>query len=345
MSLPDILPLSAIPPKLLIDYLGATGIPAAVTRWKYFDEAFNRGRERGYGAVVDGAMAGFIGVIPVTLTWRDRLRHDFWLCDWSIADPVRDKGLGGAIAAQALARSGRMIAFGGTDMAVRRWQQKADRYDLVSSPFFRRRLTAASYLASLQARGLVPRHKVVDLLGRLPLARIARAGGAVRIVAGVHPSVPDLQPTGSRSWRPHYDAADLRWQLEDCPTVEAWTCLHDDGRAAVLLWRGTGPGGTWKLAPFAPDVALDVAHPTAASSAAVSACIAGALRHIADLGGSDALAMISRRDDPLSAALGANGFARAKTVHPIFFMDTAADAAPEYLEGTSFLDTDEGHRF
>lgn len=335
MGLPEILPLSALPPQLLIDYLDARGVPSAVTRWKYLDERYNRGRERGYGAVVDGTMAGFIGVIPVTLSWGDKLRQDYWLCDWSIANPVRDKGLGGAIAAEALKRSGRMIAFGGTDMAVHRWRQKADRYDLGSSPWFRKRLTTGSYVSSLQARGLLPRNKMLDVLGSLPLGRAGRPEQAVRITTGVHLSVPDSQPLGREAWRPRYDLADLRWQLEDCPEVEAWTCRSEDGRAATLVWHSKGPSGLWKIAPIAGK----------GNIAALSASIAGALRLVAEFRGNEVLAMISRLDDDLAAALDANGFKRATTVHPIFFMDTVKDDAPPYLEGTSFLDTDEGYRF
>lgn len=54
MALPEISPLSALPPQWLIDYLAERGTAADVTQWKYFAADYDRGRERGYGAVADG---------------------------------------------------------------------------------------------------------------------------------------------------------------------------------------------------------------------------------------------------------------------------------------------------
>ena len=97
MSSAQIVPLSSVRQELLLAYLGPRGFSEAVIRWKYFDDGFNRGRERGFCAVEHDEMVGFIGMIPVELRRCDEVRSDNWLCDWSIRDPLRDKGVSSSV--------------------------------------------------------------------------------------------------------------------------------------------------------------------------------------------------------------------------------------------------------
>lgn len=330
-----ILPLSKVKPGLLLAYLGSRGFPEAVIRWKYLDESFNRGRERGYCALRGDEMIGFMGVIPVELRRGAETRSDRWLCDWSIEDPVRDKGVGGAIADAVLSSSGRMIAFGGTEAAKKRWRLKADSYDLDAGIVFRKHLTLGSFIGGLQRRRLWPRRLSVNKLRQV--AVVPRRGDieGVRLTEGVDPAVERLFQAGTEHWRPVYSLADLRWQLERCPQVECWTVLGEDEESAVLLWREKEGDGTWKLALLGSE----------RSSNGLSLCLDCAVQHALGLGGASILAVVSRLDSPFIDVLHQSGFKASGTVNPIHFLDQDPRGIPSALERLSFLDADDGHRF
>lgn len=329
-----ILPLSAVPAEALISYLGERGFSQSLVEWKYLNAAYNRGRERGICAMRDRQMVGFIGMIPVTLTKGMAAREDRWLCDWSIADPLNNKGLGGLIAENAFRSSGRMIAFGGTEAAKRRWRLKADSYDLEAGFVFRKHLTLGSFISGLQRRGFLPQQFGFSALRRISVARLKDAEGAV-IYPGVHPSVTKLFVPGRHNWRPNYTLADLRWQLEDCPDVRAWTCLSKDEKAGLLFWRASHDLAVWKL----------VLLPGEKGKTGLAGCIGKALQHMRKHGGESTLAVVSRHDHDLIQVLESWGFRGPGTISPIFFLDTEPGKAPTTLEGLSFLDADDGHRF
>ena len=326
---PEIVPLGSAPPASAIAYLSGGGMPEAVIRWKYFDADFNRGRERGFCAFADGEMVGFIGMIPVTLKRREEVRHDHWMCDWSIGDPRRDKGLGGLLASKALETAGRAIAYGGTEAAKKRWRLKANAFDLDAGRVYRKHLRLGSCFGILQRRGLMPDNRLTRLAGKVRLHWPRGAGDAV-IVKGVDPSTAALFRAGEEHWRATYDQVDLHWQLESCPEVEAWTSVAAD--AAVLFWRSTRSSDAWKLVPLGRPEAF-------------RPCLIEAIRHILRAGGLSAMVQLSSADQALIRCVRALGFGRTRTTHPIFFLGPGPEQAPETLEGISFLASDEGHRF
>ncbi|MBC7973475.1 MAG: hypothetical protein H7138_00715, partial [Myxococcales bacterium] len=97
-----IVPLSEVPRSHVEDYLrastryfGALGdAAAAAVGWKYYDEAFNRGRNRGFAWVKDGRVRGFIGIVPAALARGDDVVPLQWTCDWGLADPKATPGMG-----------------------------------------------------------------------------------------------------------------------------------------------------------------------------------------------------------------------------------------------------------
>lgn len=335
MSAVEILPLSEVQPSLLLAYLADRGFSESMIQWKYFEESFNRGRERGYCAVQGGEMIGFMGVIPVELRRGAETRLDHWVCDWSIRDPLGHKGLGGAIAEAVLRSSGRMIAYGGTEAAKKRWRLKAASYDLEAGHVFRKHLTLGSYISGLQRRGLWP--KSLRLLGirHMPVIGRQPVFGDVRITRGVDPAVERLFEPAADQWRPAYSLSDLRWQLEHCPAVEAWTALSEEEDAAVLLWREKDGGETWKVALLARGGGL----------LRLRRCITAGIQHAVRHGGASMLAVISRLDSSFKEVLTELGFRRSGTVHPIHFLDTNPRQIPSTLERLSFLDSDDGYRF
>ncbi len=331
MQKADIVPLSDLPPQLLIDYLGRRGHAEQLIRWKYFDADYNRGRERGICAVAKGEIIGFIGLVPTTLKRGTEVLDNHWLCDWSVRDPVRDKGVGGAVAAGALELCGRLIAYGGTDMAQKRWALKSNGFDLNAGQVFRKRLRLGSYLAGLQRRRWLPRNKLTQLAGRIPLQPVRAAETGMGVHKGVDPRIVSLFRPGRRYWRPVHDLADLRWNLESCPEVEAWTFVGSQAAAAVLAWRAATRADVWKLV-------------TLGDAEAWRPCLNAAIDHVQGEGGETIYMQVSGVDTDVIAGIGEAGFKRAPTTHPIYFLDNAAPV-PETLSGISFLIADDGHRF
>lgn len=331
MHQPEIVPLSSLQPQLLIDYLGRRGFAEAVIRWKYFDADYNRGRERGICAVSNGEIIGFIGLIPVTLKRGAKVRHDNWLCDWSVRDPARDKGVGGAVAAGALEVDGRMIAYGGTEAAKKRWALKSNGYDLDAGQVFRKHLRLGSYLAGFQRRGLLPNNRLTRLAGKVPLQLGGNGRQGVAVRKGVDPAIVPLFQPGGAHWRPVYDLTDLRWNLESCPDVEAWTFTSPDAQAAVLAWSSAASADVWKLV-------------TVGDAQASRPCMDAAIEHARREGGETMLMELSSVDTDAIATIRQAGFRRAPTTHPIYFLDKAGPV-PDTLAGISFLAADEGHRF
>lgn len=327
----DVVPLSAVPPTLLIDYLGRRGIAEPIVRWKYFDAGYNRGRERGVCAVSEGKIIGFIGLIPITLQRGAEVRDDNWLCDWSVRDPVRDKGVGGAVAARALEIGGKLIAYGGTEMAKKRWALKSNGYDLHAALTFRKHIRIGSYLAGLQRRRLLPRNKLTRLVGRIAIQPVRTAPRGVTAYKGVDPGIVKLFKPGGTHWKPIYDLADLRWNLESCPAVEAWTFVGAVASAAVLVWRSTAETDIWKLV-------------TVGDVQALRPCLDAALEHVWREGGETVLMVVSRVDTDVIAGIREARFKQAPTIQPIYFLDKAS-VIPDTLAGISFLAADGGHRF
>ena len=97
-----ILPLHVVPKQQVTEYLGRRGMASEVVEWKYFDENFNRGRERGYVWMRDGGVQGFIGVIPWSVRRGDERLEMVWGCDWSVADPNISKGMGLVLATHSM---------------------------------------------------------------------------------------------------------------------------------------------------------------------------------------------------------------------------------------------------
>ena len=77
-------PLSSVDPQPIKEYLVSFGIPEAVVDWKYFDQRFNRGQERGFVSMSEGGVRGFIGLIPCRIVHSRREYSVAWSCDWSL---------------------------------------------------------------------------------------------------------------------------------------------------------------------------------------------------------------------------------------------------------------------
>jgi hypothetical protein len=89
----SIVPLEDISAHLIRDFLQQFGFDPPIIDWKYFDQAFNRGRDRGYVWLRRDRVAGMIGLIPFTIAAAaGRAREVHWSCDWMLADPSATLG-------------------------------------------------------------------------------------------------------------------------------------------------------------------------------------------------------------------------------------------------------------
>src|SRR4051794_6046007 len=79
----SILPMSSVPQALVEAYLLQAGLTKEVIDWKYYDETFSRGRERGYAWLhKSGEVRAFIGIIPLSVGSRSAVGEMVWTCDW-----------------------------------------------------------------------------------------------------------------------------------------------------------------------------------------------------------------------------------------------------------------------
>jgi hypothetical protein len=85
--------MSEADPAAVKRYLLGRQMPPEIIDWKYFDERFNRGRERGLVWVRGDEVAGFLGLIPFHTEIEGSRAECAWLCDWSI-DPSQAGGMG-----------------------------------------------------------------------------------------------------------------------------------------------------------------------------------------------------------------------------------------------------------
>lgn len=76
--------LAEVDPALLEEFLAEQDIDRQVTRWKYFDDAFNNGRNRGFAAFQNGRLVGFIGLTPFQARAGSTIFDTAWTCDWYV---------------------------------------------------------------------------------------------------------------------------------------------------------------------------------------------------------------------------------------------------------------------
>ena len=323
-----IVPLSAEHQSSVREIFGGKASQSFID-WKYFDQDFNQGRLRGVCALNDSRVVGFIGVIPVTLRRGSEQVGDSWLCDWKIEDPVGLKGLGGAIAKEALAQARRLIAYGGSEVAKRRWPRHAAKCDFEAGITLKKFLRLDGLLKQLERRR-----------ARLPFPSGIR-GMRTFLPPRIHLEVSDgvagdlpLDFQLRDEWAPYYSIAELRWQLERCPFLTSATVWASGSPAKALVWHPTGQREMCKAAVFAPQGSADERKAIAAASA-----------YAFEIGAHTLTFNCSRLDRGRLQSLKSAGFLRGKQRIPIHFLNVDPTAAPDSLAGLSCLDADMGSRF
>jgi hypothetical protein len=327
----SILPLSAVPREAICAYLLGRGLSEERVGWKYYDDAFNRGRERGYASLRDGRVQGFIGVIPCTVATPAGERPMVWTCDWSIEDPRRSPGIGILLLKHVYKCHDHAAAVGGSDDTRAALPRLVATFEGAAA-FLHLPLRSGALIEKLEQRvGWMPRLSRTAL-GRLPLPRRRPKDGAAVFREGVAQEIGallSLAPADG-SCAPLYDAGYLDWQVGRCPGITSFSCLVGTGAeaAGALVWTG-GDRRHWRMA-------LRAAPRGAAQLDAVVRAVA---ERVALEGGVLLSAMVARRDAELIAALRRLRFLEGSQRWPLY-LSFPHGACDEGFSRLSYLDTD-----
>lgn len=242
----SIVPLSEVPRAQVEDYLRAStsyfrGRGSAAIGWKYYDEAFNRGRNRGFAWVKDGRVRGFIGIVPGLVARGSEVVPLHWTCDWGLADPKATPGMGILLLRRVTAAGEHAATMGGNANTRTLVPRLAARSFEGAGLHLWRPLRTAALLHLAASRAPALGRLAPTALGRLPLPwRVPRARSRVRISDGVAPGLDVLfEAQRPAAWTARYDVPHLQWALERCPGIVAGSCHVDGDRgpvAGAVLW-------------------------------------------------------------------------------------------------------------
>lgn len=330
-------PLSALEPDDLIEYLGREGHSPAIVRWKYFDQGFARGRERGYAWVKDGKIGGFIGLIPCRVKLATRTAEAAWTCDWSVQDPS-GRGMGILLIRQAQLSSEYLLQLGGNEASNKIVSRMAALTVNDAGIVFHLLLRAGALLRTARRRYPGLPADAIGFLNRVPLRRPRKPSRVLRFAPGVWPElVATLEHSPPPT--PVYDLEYLRWQIERCPELVCESCGGaQDGTnsAGALLWREKKAKEFWRMALWVRP----------GSAGAARELIRGTARHVYEQGGFALSMVVSRLDTELIQTLKDLHFVAAGRRRPLHIL-TAKKNDPDVqeLRGLSFVDTDYAYRF
>jgi hypothetical protein len=323
---------------LLIDFFAKRGVDPEVTRWKYLDERFNRGRERAFVWHSKGRVRGMIGMIPLTLSTPAGDRSMVWTCDWLLEDPLRSPGIGIKLLDAVRARYGFVAGIGGSEDTHALVPRMDVRIVSNSAMFLHRAFNLGVLLEKFEQR--FPK---VPKLSRTPLRRVAlptgkrgRSGELVRVSDGVAPAMASLfdQPAPSGQCRVRYEQAHLEWYLGRSPGIRVLSCIAgapDLPSAGALLWRRADERGAWRAA-----YRCRPGQETALWSV-VDACHDQVSRE----GGAILSTMISHLDQDLAVGLKQRRYLESAQRWPLYITAMAPPmVCEEGLAQMSYLDTD-----
>ncbi len=237
----SILPLTEIPRPYVTELF--RGRDLAVTQWKYFDDEFNRSRNRGFAWMQHGKVRGFVGIIPATIARDGESMQFAWTCDWLVADPSSAPGMGVILLRHAVAAMDLAATLGGNANTQRLLPRMADQVLPSAARYFWRPLRASAlfYLVSSRVRALEGL-RLGGRAGALRLPwRLRRPSNQPRVAAGVASALENLlESHSSHEWAVRYDLAHLKWSVERCPGLVSSTCYVPDGSSAIaasVLWH------------------------------------------------------------------------------------------------------------
>jgi hypothetical protein len=336
---PSFQPLSALDPELLVEYLGREGFPSDIVRWKYFDERFNRGRERGYAWVKDGKIGGFLGLIPFEAVLNGRTADAAWTCDWSVQDQSA-RGVGILLMRQAQNRYEFLTQLGGNDATQRIVSRLSSMTENDAGVVYHLPLRVGAALRVVRRKNPKLPVDAIGLVNRVPIRWPRRVqSDAIRFESGVSDKLGAfLEPERRGDFYARYDFEYLRWQITDSPHLKAETCLHmaaSEPDAAALIWREKLPD-FWRLAMWwrtGAEKEMDLV-------------LSSVIRRVFESGGYILSFVVSRLDRGAIDLVHNRGFVAAPRRRPLHIIVSKKDGAPvPEMWPLSYLDTDYAYRF
>lgn len=338
----SIVPLSAVPPELVEQYLTKPGIgrgySPAEARWKYFDQEFNQGRERGFAWLKEGRVQGFIGLIPVTVATPDAGdRELIWTCDWSVEDPQGSPGIGVLLLSKVHKSYDFVGGVGGTEFTRSILPRMRSRTIADATVVLRRPLRLKPFLEQAEkAAPFLPRVSGTALAGiPLPLRGTSPDAASPTFSEGVSERVATLfdQPASSVA-SVRYDARHLAW-LARSPSMHFESCHLEsgDGAAGALLWRRHYHPTRWRLA----------LRSRRGQESSLAAVLASVLRHLRDRRGATLVSIaVSNDDKPMLKMLKREAFITGER-HDMYITQLEGRGACEQgFSPMTYLDTDLG---
>ena len=326
--------LEEVDAKAVSDYLSDYGLEAAVIRWKYFDDEFNQGRNRGYVALKENRPVGFIGLIPFTASDRGRLIETAWTCDWSVAGDESNRTLGVAVLQKALRAFPSVFHVGGNHLTRRVFDRLANTVnaDGVLDYVLPLRLSAVIHKAARRVRFL--KHLNRTPVARLPVRRVGRvrADDGVEVTAGLDERFVEVtsRRPGAPTFFPVYDSSYIDWQIGRCPVLDSYSFVGRGG-AAALAWHLARNGREWRFAISASSSEADDRR-----------AVLGSVIRFAYANGADTLRATAAKSDSETRALLSEAAFLLNGYRPFYAFHAAQDRhAYDEPWGLSFLDCDE----
>jgi hypothetical protein len=252
----EIRAMSAVEPELVKEYLTGLGEPRAVVEWKYFDERFNQGRERGFVWISDGRVRGFIGLIPFRMAHGHHDLSVAWSCDWSLDRRVHPGLAAVMLVRESLRPYDFILSCGGNEKTRRIFSQFATTTSPGAGVTLHAPIRAGCLLQLLQGTLSTPVLDKLQRLSQVPLRNIGRNTSKLQVTTepGVSSVLaPLLDRRNMVEDCPLYDFEYVDWQIGRCPTLTSYTMYVKGVRAAVVLWCSTASRDFWRMAIIEAD--------------------------------------------------------------------------------------------
>jgi hypothetical protein len=338
---PSVLPLSEVPAELLREFLGRVGMPPEVADWRYLDQDFNRGRNRGFAWLRRDRIEGMIGLIPFQITGPGHIKEVTWSSDWILSEPSRNPGMGILLLRRAIESSRALFALGGNENTRKLLPRIATHVVPDAALAMHLFLRSGAILRRAGPTGRLGRLLQGGLLSKIPLRWVPGAGSSseVRTQEGVSGEiVPLLDGAHREGWSPRYDFTYVSWQIGRSPLIRCCTsyCLSQgEPGAAAVYWSPAASSDFWRIAVWYQPSCRD----------RLDVVLRHAVSEIYRRGGMAVSAIVSRLDTGVQAALRARGFLPLGRRRPLYVCAGQDPSPVPELSGLSYLDSDLAYRF
>lgn len=336
----EILPLSEVAKSEIKNFLRSHGQQDPMIEWKYFDFRFNGNHERGYVAVRDGRVCGFLGMIPFDLGYESSTFKAAWTCDWYVDNPASNGVLGLRILKRAITSNAHLMHMGGNNISQGILARVAQQTVPDAGIVFHLNLRLGNLFKRAGRRfGLKPLHW--GPIEQIPLGRLPQgsAEDSVMTESGIPDAImPILEAAGPGKCYPKYDLDYIDWQIGRCPNLSSFTCYVSGAstpQSAAIFWRPADSTDFWRMVLFTGGE----------DKSEIASLLATGIRQVYDQKGMAIRTLVSRLDTELIGILEANGFFQHRRLPFHVLSNETADAPLDAMSGLSYLDGDHAYIF